>query len=60
MGPEKLAAMELARELMRFRDVLTTLSLQLHDYRFEFDHLGREAAGVELKGFLQKVRKNAG
>ena len=60
MEPEQLVAMELARELNRFRDLLTTLSLQLQDYRFDIDHVGREAVGTELSGYLQRVRKSAG
>ena len=60
MEPEQLAVMELARELTRYRDLLTTLSLQLQDYRFDVDHVGREAVGTELRGFLQRVRRSAG
>ena len=60
MAPQQLTAMELTQELIRFRDLLTTLSLQLHDYRFDVDHAGREAVGAEVRGFLQQVHKSAG
>lgn len=60
MEPEQLAALELSQALMRFRDLLTTLSLQLQDFLFEIDDRGREAVSAELSDFLCRLRQSAG
>ena len=60
MEPEQLAALELSQALVRFGDLLTTLSLKLQDFLFEIDDRSREAVDIKLSVFSFRLRQGTG